>query len=240
VNLRSVVRRFVPLQLRQEIKHTQRIIKDQIGGIHFQKSYGRFTTSSPIQIIQPIIQTSYYQSKLQNILRGCELLSEGTIESQRHWSFWSRIGRPTKSNGFAMGRNLVNGQLTLQIGGGLCQLTSMIYHLALVGGIEIIERHPHSLDIYAEHLRFTPLGADATVVWGFKDLRLYNPHEFPLAFRLAIRDNVLIGELHAPHSIKCIEVAFNRTAINKKSTLVQTVVNDLVVSTDIYEHKLFN
>jgi len=61
--------------------------------------------------------------------------------------------------------------LALDYGGGLCQLSGIIYHAVLEAGLEILERHPHSLDIYTATTRYTPLGSDAAVVYGHKDLR---------------------------------------------------------------------
>ncbi|HTP30232.1 MAG TPA: VanW family protein, partial [Anaeromyxobacteraceae bacterium] len=36
------------------------------------------------------------------------------------------------------------------------------------------ERHSHSIDLYTDSTRFAPLGADATVAYGRKDLRFEN------------------------------------------------------------------
>ena len=113
----------------------------------------------------------------------------------------------------------------------------MIYHLSLIAGLEITERYPHSIDIYEEHLRFTPLGADATVVWGFKDLRLYNPHPFPIVFQFKLQAGSLIGEIHTTGGIERRTVEFKRVPLDKKTNLVNTLVNGKIVATNVYEHK---
>lgn len=230
-------RRYLPLALRQEIKHFWRTRLDRNNGICFYPATGPLTNATPIRLIQPIMPSRLYENKIINIARGAALLDKNIIEPNQYWSFWHRIHRPTTANGFAKGRNLVNGELIAQTGGGLCQLSSMIYHLALLAGLTVIERHPHSIDIYEEHQRFTPLGADASIVWGFKDLRLYNPHPFSVALKTRIENGTLIGEVHAAAELVTQQVAFVRTPLQQPYNKVVTIVNNLVLATDIYEHR---
>jgi hypothetical protein len=49
-----------------------------------------------------------------------------------------------------------------------------VYHIGIIAGLDIIERYNHSVDIYTDDTRFAPLGTDATVVYGYKDLRIRN------------------------------------------------------------------
>ena len=61
-------------------------------------------------------------------------------------------------------------------------MSGLIYYVSLMAGLEVLERHPHSRDIYDDQTRYAPLGADATVAYGFKDLRVLNlflPGLFP-------------------------------------------------------------
>lgn len=59
----------------------------------------------------------------------------------------------------------------------------------------IVERHSHSIDIYQEHERFTPLGSDATVVYGYKDLQFQNNLNIPLQIQVLRQHNQLITHL---------------------------------------------
>ena len=84
---------------------------------------------------------------------------------------------------FLPGRSLLAGQVGPDYRGGLCQLSGRIYYASLMAGLEIPERHPHSRDIYDDQTRYAPLGADATVAYAFKDLRVLNNLPFPVCFR---------------------------------------------------------
>ena len=60
-------------------------------------------------------------------------------------SFWRQLGRTTRRKGFHSGRELREGCIVPAIGGGLCQLSGLLYQTALEAGLEIIERHGHSV-----------------------------------------------------------------------------------------------
>ena len=66
-------------------------------------------------------------------------------------------------------------------GGGICQLATTIYNAALEAGLEIVERHPHSRSV-----GYVSPGRDATILTWRKDLKLRNPHPFPLLLKLDV------------------------------------------------------
>jgi vancomycin resistance protein VanW len=55
-----------------------------------------------------------------------------------------------------------------------------------VANLEIIERYSHSLDIYTDENRYSPLGCDATVVFAYKDLRIRNNSNGIIQFEFEI------------------------------------------------------
>jgi len=229
-----IIRRLIPLPLRQDIRQFLRNRADQWHGLHFGRGFGEIACAKPIRLEQRIMPSPLYENKLTNIRRAIALLNHNLIAPDEYWSFWHRIRCPDAKNGFVSGRNLVNGQLTEQTGGGLCQISSMIYHLALLAGLTVTERHAHSMDIYTEAQRFTPLGSDATVVWGFKDLRLRNPHPFAVAMRFAIVDGALHGEIHALQTLLPRRVEFVREALPNTHIKVHTQVDGVCRASTVY------
>jgi VanW like protein len=83
-------------------------------------------------------------------------------------SFWRQLGRTTRSKGFQTGRELREGCIVPAIGGGLCQLSGLLYQAALDAGLEIIERHGHSRVVPGSQAE---RDLDATVFWNYVDLR---------------------------------------------------------------------
>ena len=235
--LSASVRRLLPLAARQEIKQYWRRFQDRRHGIYFGTDTGVLSAEQPICIAQPVMHSAFYENKIINITRGAALLNYSLIHPDQNWSFWHRLHRPDVANGFVEGRNLVNGKLVAQTGGGLCQLSSMVYHLALLAGLTVIERHAHSIDIYEEHQRYTPLGADATVVWGFKDLRLHNPYPFAVSLQLRVQDGELHGEVNAEEALSIQPVEFARIPLQVPFIQVNTVVNGEIKVTTVYEQQ---
>ncbi|TDU81289.1 glycosyl transferase family 1 [Prosthecobacter fusiformis] len=107
--------------------------------------------------------------KVQNLRIAAQALNGVEIPAGATWSFWKHLGRTTKAKGYSTGRELREGCLIPQIGGGLCQLSGAIYNAALEAGLEIVERHAHSNSSVGSLAR---IGRDATIFWNYVDLRL--------------------------------------------------------------------
>jgi vancomycin resistance protein VanW len=151
-----------------------------------------------LEIVQEIKGGAFLEGKLANIRLSAARLDGLLVAPGEILSFWKLVGRPSAAAGFALGRSIRGGVVGGEIGGGLCQVSGLLYEAGLRAGLAVIERHPHSRDLYAEAERFTPLGMDATVVWPYKDLRLLNPLPVPVRLRFAVRDLGLAASVHTP------------------------------------------
>ena len=107
--------------------------------------------------------------KVHNLRLAAKHLDGTFISPGATFSFWSVVGRPSRRRGFVAGRELREGCLIANVGGGLCQLSNALYAAALDAGLEIVERHNHSRIIPGSQAE---IGRDATVFWNYKDLRL--------------------------------------------------------------------
>jgi vancomycin resistance protein VanW len=175
-----------------------------------------------LSLEQRVLATDYVQAKLHNIEKARRSLENLPVPPGGMFSFWRVVGRPTSARGFQPGRSLLGGQLRPDYGGGLCQLSGLIYYLCLWAGLEIVERHPHSRDIYEDAERFTPLGADATVAYGFKDLRVLNTLPAPVCFRVSVSAKAISGSLCSPAPIEPSTVEFLRTGQGSGCCTVET------------------
>lgn len=136
--------------------------------------------------------------KIQNLRRariafdGIELLRGQTL------SFWAQVGPPTRRRGFATGRELREGCLIPSVGGGLCQLSNVLYDAAIEAGIEVLERHAHSQVVPGSA---ASRDRDATVFWNYIDLRLRAPYDLRLEVELddeCLRVRVRSADAAAP------------------------------------------
>ncbi len=113
--------------------------------------------------------------KVQNLRIAVKALNGVEVPAGSTFSFWKHVGRTTKRRGFAAGRELREGCVIPNIGGGLCQLSNALYDAALQAQFEIIERHAHTRVIAGS---LAEQGRDATVFWNYVDLRFRSPSAF--------------------------------------------------------------
>ncbi|MCR9249131.1 MAG: VanW family protein [bacterium] len=210
--------RLLPVPIRVQLKLILRYFSDMSKGISSKiaKSTGDIKTQSEFKIAQPVKKSHLYENKLHNLRLAANSIEKIVIKPGEIFSFWSAVGKPVERNGFRKGRNLVNGVLSEQVGGGLCQVASIIYHAGIQSNLKVRERFHHSVDIYEEHERFTPLGADATVVYGYKDLRLENIYPFDIQFQFDVQDEVINCSLVAEGELEIKEIVFEVEEIDKR------------------------
>jgi hypothetical protein len=113
--------------------------------------------------------------KIQNLRIAAASLDGVEVPAGEVFSFWKHIGRTNKSRGYVEGRELREGCIIPNVGGGICQLSNALYDAALKSNFEIIERHAHSQIIPGS---LAEQGRDATVFWNYVDLRFRSPKPF--------------------------------------------------------------
>jgi len=168
---------------------------------------------------QEIKKNETYESKLYNFSVASKIINRYVIKPNAIFSFWRIIGNPNKQ--FRNGRTIQNGKIIEDVGGGLCQVSGIIYYISLIAGLKILERHNHSVDIYNDETRFCPLGTDATVVYGYKDLRILNTNSYPIKFELEIKDKLIQIKLLSTEKIENNILEFKIEKQNEH-TLVET------------------
>jgi vancomycin resistance protein YoaR len=106
--------------------------------------------------------------KVQNLRVAAAAIDGIVIAPGETFSFWRAAGRATHARGYVVGRELRQGCMIPTVGGGLCQLTNALSRVAHQAGMEIVERHSHS--VHPEGF-FIDGTTDATVFWNYVDFR---------------------------------------------------------------------
>lgn len=177
-----------------------------------------------------------YEQKVYNLIKASERISLCLMRPGEIFSFWKMVGSPYR--GYKRSRSLVHGKLKEELGGGLCQVSGMIYYMSLLAGLKTLERHNHSVDIYTDETRYAPLGTDATVVYGYKDLRIRNTFDFPIQFRLAVEQNYLVMTLCSSKEIKLRQLLFDKVEERDQVCVHVKDAEEMVLNTSRYR-KLF-
>ncbi len=133
-------------------------------------------------------------NKETNLKLAIEKIDRIVLNPEETFSFWKLVGRTTKRKGFLKGMVLTQGNFMAGIGGGLCQLSNLIYWITLHTPLHVTERYRHSYDVFPDSKRTQPFGSGATVSYNYIDLQIKNNTDQPYQLHLYIDDNNLYGE----------------------------------------------
>ncbi len=153
-----------------------------------------FTTQSSLHADTELVTISSFTTSVQdqefnvktNIALAAGKLNGFVIGPGEVFSFNRVVGDGSAANGFLTGRVLYQDTVAYESGGGICQVSSTLYNALLLAGCSITERYRHSRPV-----RYVPLGLDATIRYGKKDLRMKNLHSHPLYIFASMNDRSL-------------------------------------------------
>lgn len=132
-------------------------------------------------------------------------------------SFNAVVGDRSEENGFQRSWEIFKGEMVEGVGGGTCQVASTLHATAVFAGLDVLERLPHS-----RPSAYIPMGLDSTVVYPIVDLKLRNPHTFPIVLHAKTEGNKLTMQLLGAG--KPVKVAFTREVL--KTTPYGRKVNE--------------
>lgn len=110
-----------------------------------------------------------------NLRKACELLDGLVLQPRQELSYNEALGPRTKELGWLPAPAYSGTKLVDSPGGGICQVSSTLYLASVYSELTIVERHNHGYPV-----SYIPLGMDATVSWGFADLKIRNDSPMPV------------------------------------------------------------
>lgn len=135
------------------------------------------------------------ENKIVNLSIAIKNMDGLMIRPGEIFSFWQLVGRTTKKKGYIEGLQLSRGEVKTGVGGGLCQLSNLLYWMVLHTPMEVIERHHHSFDPFPDERRTLPFGSGASVFYNYIDLRFYNPTEQTFQIHVWLTEEHIKGEI---------------------------------------------
>ncbi len=145
--------------------------------------------------------TTYFNSqkvlRSQNIKVAAKYFGRQIVAPQEIFSFNKVVGPRTKERGFCEANIILNKEYVLGVGGGVCQVSSTLYNALLLAGVEIVERHNHSLLV-----SYVEPGRDAAVVYPSKDLKFKNNFGSHLLITCTVGRNALTYNIYGHEELK--------------------------------------
>ena len=145
----------------------------------------------PLTITQPTISDEdvYFQDvlghcetpysnnpkRIVNLGLACKALDGLVLEPGQEFSYNDTLGERTAEKGYQPAPAYSGTTLVDSLGGGICQVSSTLYLASVYAELTILERVNHGFPVH-----YIPYGMDATVNWGFTDLKMRNDSPLPV------------------------------------------------------------
>lgn len=194
-------RHSLRLMLGQAFYTHKRYFLWMFGGISFarvadeQLGHEYFSHSTPLLRELKDVDMYLQYNKIVNLKIAVKKISNVTIHPGETFSFWKLIGKPTKRKGYLKGMVLSSGSFMPGTGGGLCQMSNLLYWMAIHSPLTVTERHRHGYDVFPDSNRTQPFGSGATCFYNYGDLMIKNDTEQAFQIRLEVTDKELKGAL---------------------------------------------
>jgi vancomycin resistance protein VanW len=133
------------------------------------------------------------RNKVVNLSLAAERLDGLVVAPGQRLSFWRQVRRPAARRGFLDGLVLDAGRLTSGVGGGLCQLSNLLYWLTLHTPLTVAERWRHTYDVFPDSGRSQPFGTGATCAWPSLDLQIANGSDTTFRLSIEVTATQLVG-----------------------------------------------
>ncbi len=137
---------------------------EELASVLFRDTLASYTTEAG----------SIYNRNI-NLKLACQAINGVVLYPGDEFSYNDTLGERTTEKGYKPGISYIGGESVMDIGGGICQVSSTLYYCTLIADLEIVERWNHA---YASS--YIPLSADATVFWGGVDFKFKNNTEYPI------------------------------------------------------------
>lgn len=113
------------------------------------------------------------------------------------FSFNDVVGPRSVEAGYKEAKTIINNEFVDSLGGGVCQVSSTLYNALLQANVKILHRSNHSLVI-----KYVPLGQDAAVAFGSKDLKFKNTLPCAIVIKSSINGSNLTIKLFGDITLK--------------------------------------
>lgn len=175
----------------------------------------QFTHATPLMRQLRGEEMEWQRNKVTNLKLAVARLDGLVLHPGETFSYWKLIGKPSRRKGYKEGMVLFLGRIGGDIGGGLCQLSNLIFWMTLHTPLTVVERYRHSHDVFPDANRTQPFGSGATCAYPHRDLMLRNDTDQD--FQLCLR----VGETHLEGAWRAMRPPLFRYEIAEREARIE-------------------
>ena len=193
---RSTLRRFFgSLYYRAKKRNEWRNPKSRFAQTHANERLPFIVATHQSVLLRQLKNVDMWMqlNKINNLHLAAKQLNGLLLKPGETFSYWRQIGEPTTKKGYLSGMILREGHVIAGVGGGLCQLSNLLYWMTLHTPLTITERWRHSYDVFPDAQRTLPFGSGATCSYPNIDLQITNTTNETYQLSLEFTSTHLVG-----------------------------------------------
>lgn len=137
----------------------------------------------------------YQVNKVDNLKLTSKTLNKILIYPSETFSFCLLMQVVKKYGRYKDGLVLIDGKIVAKKGGGICQISNLLYYLFLMSPLTVVERHGHKLKSLPNNESDALDGIDATINSGWLDLKVRNDTNDIYQIVIDFDDDYMYGRL---------------------------------------------
>lgn len=192
-----------------------------------------FSSSCPMYNRNTGFDMIYQENKVHNLKLAAAAIDHMLIRPGETFSFCLSTRRADRVEPYKEGLTVIGGKLTTAPGGGMCQLSNLLFWVFLHSPLTLVERHGHGSKDFPEPASDAPMGVDATLAEGWKDLKVRNDTDYTFQIHISFDRECISGALRADrqpfwdYSVSNGPVAYYRRqgAIWEEVDVIQTLTD---------------
>lgn len=172
--------------------------------------HNRYTTAIPKELLPIEVFSSgcpmynkntgfdmiYQENKVHNLKLAAAAIDHMLIRPGETFSFSLATRHADRRQPYREGLTVIGGKLTTAPGGGMCQLSNLLFWVFLHSPLTVVERHGHGSKDFPEPPSDAPMGVDATLAEGWKDLKVRNDTDRTFQIHIAFDREKIYGYLY--------------------------------------------
>ena len=176
-----------------------------------QLPYKIFETSSLMLNKNSGFDMKFQMNKAHNLKLAAKTIDGLLIKPRETFSFYQLVRYADRNEPFKDGLNLVDGKIVGSYGGGLCQLSNLLFWMFLHTPLTVIERHGHAVESFPSTTEDLPCGTDATINEGWLDLKVKNDTDTTFQIIISFDDEFMYGHILSDSEQKYEYEIFNKS-----------------------------
>jgi len=129
--------------------------------------------------------------RAHNIRIAINALNGRIIKPGETFSLNETLGERTHEHGYLTANVIEKGKLASGIGGGVSQVSGVLFNAVLLSGLTVVEYSAHSHPVL-----YLPVGRDATLAWNHIDLKFKNNTKAPVYLAYSAAGNKASATLY--------------------------------------------